>query len=380
MLNKIIMVFLLTLGISIVQAQEIELNPDHPDSYVVVKGDTLWDIAGRFLQEPWRWPEIWNVNPQIENPHLIYPGDVVTLKFEGGSPVLAVDRPGDETGMAGADTGGASQAVADRNVKLSPEIRAYPRGEAIQSIPIDVIRHLLSRPMVMSDDEMDDLPYVVSGHRGHLVSGKQDKVFARGLSSGSEGEDYSIYRKGHAYKNSKGKVLGYEFLHVADSKVLKYGDPSTMLITQSNREVLVGDRLVELSEKDINSDFIPKSPGNNVHGSIISAIDGVSEIGRYQTVVLDQGSDQGLEVGNVLGVYQSGEEIKDKILNEKSTGLNNTRLVKYLGQLKTKNEKVTLPEDLAGVVMVFRTFNRISYALVMEAYGPIKKYDTVKNL
>ena len=371
MLNKIILVLILLLGVISIHAQDIELKPDHPDSYVVVKGDTLWAISGRFLLEPWRWPEIWKANPQIADPNLIYPGDIVTLRYEDGAPILTVDR--------GAD-GVNATAGSGRNVKLSPQIREYSREDAISAIPIDIIRHLLSRPLVINEGDVDSWPYVVSGNDGHLIAGKSDIVFARGLSPDDGKGNYSIYRKGPAYE-SDGEVLGFEALHVADALVLQYGDPATLQITQSTREVLVGDRLVAQSEKDINSDFIPRSPDSNVQGSIISAVDGVSEIGQYQVVVVDRGASDGLEIGNVLGIYQSGEVVSDKIVNEKSGGgLNNTALIKYLGQFKTGKETIVLPDELSGVMMIFRTFDQVSYGLVMEAYGAIHIADTVKNL
>ena len=378
MFNKIIVVFLLTWAVSTVQAQEIQLNPDHPDSYVVVKGDTLWDISGRFLQEPWRWPEIWEINPQIENPHLIYPGDVVSLRFTAdGQPVLSVDRDSGDTGTM-EDTAAAAPMPANRNVKLSPEIREYTRDDAIHSIPVDAIRHMLSRPLILTDAEIEDLPYVVAG-KGHLLSGKFDRVFVRGMGNGNEGVDYSVYRKGDEYV-SNGELLGYEAIHIADVVVLEDGDPATIMVTDSKQEIRVGDRLVMQSEKEISSNFIPTTPQRNVNGSIIDAVNAVLEIGRYQVVVVDRGARDGVEIGNVLGIFQSGKVVQDKVINQKTTGLNDTRLMKYLGQFKHADEEVTLPEDLAGVMMVFRTFDRISYGLVMEAYAPMNVHDTVKNL
>lgn len=388
MLNKIILLAALCLAVSITQADTVKLNPDHPDSYVVVKGDTLWDIAGRFLQEPWRWPEIWKVNPQIENPHWIYPGDVVSLKFEGGSPVLSVDRTGEMTAggaaeSTGGETGAAMQAPtnrpADRTVKLTPRIRVHSRQEAIPSIPIEAIRQFLSRPLVVTKDEMDNWPYVLAGKQGHLIAGNGDRVFVRGLSEADGAKRYSIYRKGPAYK-SNGKVLGYEALHIADAIVVENGDPAEIKIVQSDQEVIEGDRLVAQSQKDVNSDFIPKPPDSKVTGSIISAIGGVYEIGRYQIVVLDRGESAGLKVGNVLGVYDKGPTIDDKIANKKTGGLDNTALMQYLGPFTRAKEKVKLPDDLSGVLMVFRTFDQLSYGIIMEAYGPMHIDDTVKNL
>ena len=384
MLNKIILLAALCLAVSITQADTVKLNPDHPDSYVVVKGDTLWSIAGRFLQEPWRWPEIWKVNPQIENPHWIYPGDVVSLKFEAGSPVLTVDHESEAgAGNAAETDGGASvamQAPADRNVKLSPRIREHAREEAIPSIPIEAIRQFLSRPLVVTEDEMKNWPYVLAGKRGHLIAGKGDRVYVRGLTGADSSKRYSIYRKGQAYK-SNGKVLGYEALHIADAVVVEDGDPAEIQIVQSDQEVMEGDRLIAQSEKDVNSDFIPKSPDTKVNGSIISAVGGVYAIGRYQIVVLDRGASDGLKVGNVLGVYEKGATIDDNVANETpSKGVDSTALMQYLGPLSKPSEKVKLPEDLSGVLMVFRTFEQLSYGIVMEAYGPMHLNDTVKNL
>ena len=370
MLNKIILVSILSLGAVCAQAQEVAVKPDHPDSYVVVKGDTLWAIAGRFLTEPWRWPQIWKANPQIADPNLIFPGDVVTLHYENGSPVLSVERGGS----------GTSEGSSARQVKLSPKVREYARENAIPAIPIDIIRHLLIRPLVIEEKEIENWPYVVSGNDGHMIAGKSDIVYVRGLTSGDKKGNYTIYRKGPAYK-SGGKVLGYEALHVADAVVVKYGDPATVRITQSTREILIGDRLVAQSEKDISSEFIPKSPNDSVQGSIISAVDGVSEIGRYQVVVVDRGSTDGLGIGNVLGIYDSGAVVSDPIVNEQSTGgLNNTALVKYLGPVKSQKEQVKLPNELSGVMMIFKVFDRVSYGLVMEAYGAIHIADAVKNL
>ena len=373
MLHKIILLAALCLAVSITQADTVKLNPNHPDSYVVVKGDTLWDIAGRFLQEPWRWPEIWKVNPQIENPHWIYPGDVVSLKFEGGQPVLSVTR--------GAATNAPQKVSAGQNrlVKLSPTIRETPREKAIPSIPIDVIRQFLARPLVVGAGEMDNWPYVLAGKDGHLIAGKDSEVYVRGLSDKDSSKRFSIYRKGPAYK-SRGKVLGYEGLHVADAVVIEDGDPAVVKIIQSDREVKAGDRLIATSEKDLTSDFIPQSPANSINGSIISAINGVFELGRYQIVVLDRGASDGLKVGNVLGIYNKSKPIEDKIKDERTGGLDNTRLMQYLGPFKGPVEKVQPPEDLSGVLMVFRTFNQLSYGIIMEAYGPIHINDAIKNL
>jgi hypothetical protein len=384
MLNKTVLkVAVLLLIISPLQADEIKLNPDQPDSYVVVKGDTLWDISAKFLQEPWRWPEIWEVNPQIADPHLIYPGDVVSLTYKDGVPTLTVDRDGNPAQQTRSSSG--------RTVKLSPEIRSSEHAEAISSIPVDVIQQFLVRPLVVTDSEMEDWPYIVSNYDKHLVAGKGSKVYVRGLSSGSTSQRFSVYRKGGAYKSGSGnsaRVLGYEALHVADAVIERDGDPATAVIVDSSREVMVGDRLLAQSESDVNTDFIPRSPSNSINGSVISVIDGVSEIGQYQVVVLDLGESDGIETGNVVGVYQAGEMISDRVeidedwrvRNRSEGAFDANEFANYLGKKKAAGEQVQLPEEYAAVVMVFRTFGKVSYGLVMEATAPIHLNDSVHNL
>jgi len=384
MLNKIIFTAaILTLTFSPLRADEIRLNPDQPGSYVVEKGDTLWDISSKFLQEPWRWPEIWKANPQIADPHLIYPGDVSSLSYVDGEPVLSVDRNGMPAAQRSRRSG--------RTVKLSPEVRSSVHAEAISSIPIDVIEQFLVRPLVVTDNEMDDWPYIVSSYDQHLVSGKGSRVYVRGLPSGVQAQRFAVYRKGPAYQSGTGKdriTLGYEALHVADAVIEQTGDPATAVIIESTREVLVGDRLVALSMTDINTDFIPRSPSGSVNGNVISVIDGVSEIGQYQVVVLDLGKSDGIEIGNIVGVYQSGEIISDRVnidrdwrVRDRSEGAFDAEALRdYLGRKQVAGEEIELPEEYAAVVMVFRTFGDISYGLVMEASAPIHLNDMVHNL
>ena len=396
MLHKILITLFLTVAVSAAQADTVQVNPDHPDQYTVQKGDTLWDIAGRFLTQPWRWPEIWKVNPQIENPHLIYPGDVVKLTYEGSSPVLTVDRG---TGVT------RRVQQQGRDVRLSPAIRSYTHDDAIPSIPIDVIREFLSKPLIVDKKELEGWPYVVSSYDQHLVGGTGNEIYVRGLPADSASKRFAIYRLGAPYKSDykhPGRVLGYEAIYVGEAAVTKSGDPATAIVLSSEREVLNGDRLVPHSNTEVESDFTPRAPDGAVSGSIISATDVLSEIGQYQIVVLDVGKEDGVEVGNVLGVFQSGQIVTDKIESGKSSkvageGTNplsnivgsvirtkedfdKTALVEFLGKPQSAGEKVHLPETYAGVLMVFRTFDQISYGLVMEAKSPIHLKDTVKNL
>ena len=306
MLNKILIscaILLLTIS---VRADELTINPDHPENYTVVKGDTLWDISARFLQQPWKWPEIWGVNPQIDNPHLIYPGDIVSLTYKDGQPVLNLQR-------------GTGQLVSGRNVKLSPSIRSTDNAEAIQTIPIDAIQQFLKRPIVLENNEIEQWPYVVSSYDEHLIATTGNTIYVRGIPEGSDVARYSIYRKGEPYvnpkknKEDKGEVLGYEAIYIGDATIKQNGDPASATITVVDREVMKGDRLLPQTDEEITSEFIPRPTSNEVAGNILSVVDGVAQIGQYQVVVLNLGTEQGIEAGNVLGVYQAGYVVQDNI-------------------------------------------------------------------
>jgi LysM domain-containing protein len=397
MLNKILISFAIFLLAISVNADELSINPDHPETYTVVKGDTLWDISARFLEQPWRWSEIWGVNPQIENPHLIYPGDIVSLSYQDGQPVLNVNR-------------GSGQVVSGRNVKLSPEIRSLDNAEAIPTIPLDAIQQFLERPIVLEENEMDQWPYVVSSYDEHLIASTGNTIYIRGIPEDSDAVRYSIYRKGSAYikpkkeSDDKEEILGYEAIYVGDATLLQKGDPASALVTVVDREILVGDRLISQSDEDISTEFFPGPAASEVEGNILSVVDGVSQIGQYQIVVLSLGEEQGIEAGNVLGVYQSGYVVQDKIgpnipevkeeKPERPADLSGTAgkisdafgeiidafTFDYFTNKQDKVEDITLPEEYVGIVMVFRTFNKVSYALVMETQGPVHVLDTVRNL
>ncbi|PCH61519.1 MAG: peptidoglycan-binding protein [Gammaproteobacteria bacterium] len=324
-------------------AQAIELNPDHPDRYEVVKDDTLWDISSKFLSNPWLWPEIWHVNPAIENPHLIYPGDIISLGFVDGKPVLSLER-----GRA--------------TVKLSPNKRTTAIDQAIPTIPVSIIKQFLIRPRVLNKEEIDSAAYIVASEDNRLVSGAGSKLYARQLDTSND-DLFSLYHIGDAYvdpsaKNKKDAILGYEAIHVADLKLVKEGDPSTLLITHSKREALKGDLVLPREDSSYDQNFIPRPPKADVQGQIIHVVDGVSRIGQYQIVVLNIGIEAGIEAGHVLTISQSGAVVRDVFKG---------------------NEKVTLPSEEVGTLMVFRPYEKVSYALIMKALRDIRLYDTVST-
>ncbi len=327
-------------------ADTVKLRADHPDKYTVKKGDTLWDISAKFLQSPWKWPEVWSYNPQIKNPHLIYPGDVVYLEYDAqGRPILRVSR-------------------GQPTVKLSPKVHASRVDTPISSIPLNAIEQFLGEPRVLSQREVDNAGYILAGKDARLMSGAGDRVYARGLIPGEDpNSTYAVLRIGKAYRNpgaKSGDILGYEALHVADAQVIDFGDPSTLIVKDSTRETLVGDRLVPKKASGLDQAFIPKPPETPIEGQIIAVIDGVSRVGQFQTVVLNRGEQDGLETGHVLAVFQAGKQVRDY-------------------NAKKRGEKVTLPDQRAGIVLVYRTFDQVSYALVMEAERDMAVYDKVEN-
>ena len=319
------------------------LNPSHPESHVVQRGDTLWDIAAMFLRDPWYWPEIWQINPQVENPHLIYPGDILSLAYrDDGTPFIQLER-----GLGGTD-------------RLSPRVRSEPLEQPIPTIPYETLRAFLSRPTVLDRDSMESLPYVLAHMDGLLSSFGRD-VYVRGTNA-APGEIFNLVHQGEALIDpDDDEVLGYEGIYVGQGRVRRSGDPATVLITDSARETSIGDYLITDEGVDpVN--FFPRAPGNAVEGRIVSVLDGVSLIGQYQVIVINRGTSDGIEPGHVLSIYRAGQEIRDDV---RKSGL--------------LADKVQLPDEHAGTTMVFRVFDRMSYALVMEATRDFRVLDIVRN-
>lgn len=341
MIRRIVLsLFFILLSLPIV-ANEVELNPDHPKRYTVVKGDTLWDISGMFLKFPWHWPDIWYVNPQIENPHLIYPGDELSLVYRDGRPVLELNR-------------------GKRDVKLSPQVRETMLDKPIPTIPLSAVGPFLSKPRVVGAEVLDNAPYVVASADERLISASGDYVYARGVEPDSS-DDFAVFRGGKVYTDpDTSEVLGYEAIYTADTSLVTEGDPAKMDITYSNREVQIGDRLLEIEDENYDLNFIPRSPKQQMDGRIISVFDGVSQVGQYQIVVLNLGNRDGLETGHVLSVWKAGETIPDQVTAD-------------------RKDVVTLPDEHAGEAMVFKIYDKVSFALVMKATKAIHLYDRVKS-
>jgi len=340
----------------------VELKANYPEKYTVVKGDTLWDISTRFLKSPWEWPQLWQFNPQVKNPHLIYPGDVLTIYFIDGKPAMQVQRGGKTVAtQAPAEEAPIPDEVRGKSystVKLSPRIREQSLEEAIPTIPLDAIKQFLSRPRVVTEDELDDAPYVVELADDHLASGSGYRIYARGIKASDAIGDYDLVRSGQTYRDpDTGEILGYEAVYLGEARLQRNGDPSTLEVTSANREILRGDRLLPRGSDLFLTSYMPHAPENKMEGRIISVFDGVAQIGQYQVVVLNLGRQEDADVGQVLAIYQHGREAKDIV----------------------EGGTVMLPDERAGEAMVFRVFERVSYALVMRAIRPIHILDSVTN-
>jgi hypothetical protein len=339
------------------------IKSDSPASYTVRKGDTLWDIAGMFLDDPWRWPEIWQVNRQIENPHLIFPGDNIRLVDTPEGPRVRVQR-----GL--------------RVVKLSPRVRVEPLDRAIPTVRVDAIAPFLTRPFVLDQDQIEAAPYVVHFVDEHIVGGTGDYVYVRSIEDEVFSE-FEIVRPGDAYRDAAtGELLGYAAKFVAQGRLARPGDPAKLLLTQSRSEVAVGDRALPSAEERTLTNFFPKPAPANLRGNIISVLDGVSQIGQFNVVVLDRGSADGVARGDVMRIYRSPRQIRDPIAGSRwhfiAPGPFHEDQAPPL--VARPLARVTLPSEESGVLMVFRTFARVSFALVMRAHRPIHLYDTVRSV
>ena len=338
--------FVLLLGlisISSALSDTITIRPDAPEKYVVVKGDTLWDISERFLDNPWLWPEVWQLNPEIANPHLIYPGDIIFLTYDqNGRPILTVQR--------GRPT-----------MKMSPTARASRIDKAIPTIPVDAIHQFLTRGGILTKEEYEKAPYIVAFQDDRIVAATTDTAYVRGLDKNIPSNLYSIVRLGKAYRDPENdnKILGYETIEVGSAELEMLDDPSTLTITGVNREVLAGDRVFPSSDKDALESYYPHAPKKHIEGQIIAVLDGVSRIGQFHVVAINKGENVGIERGHVFSVMQSGRQVRDIYSEE--------------------NDNVVLPDTEAGHILIFRTFENLSYGLVMRALRDIRLFDKIQT-
>ena len=366
-----------------------DVQADAPAEYTVVKGDTLWGIAGRFLKEPFKWPLIWQMNrDQIKDPHWIYPGDIIRLDRSGAYPQLSL-------------VGGGDQAVAaGRVIRLEPRTRIEPLATAVPSIPGSAIGPFLTQPLVIDSGGLDRSPRIVATMEERVVVGAGDTAYVNGMTS-KEGVNWQIYRTGTELKDpDTGEILGYEAVYLGDARVKRFGAPSTVEITKARQEINRGDRLIPAREVVFPS-YVPRAPDKPIDGAIMSVQGGVSDFAQYAIVTINRGSRDGIEVGHVLASFRRGDiagrsgrtfvmgdltgswgfrgmSVKPNpvvpanpaTLESDSTGG---------GSVDAPESSIQLPDERSGLLFVFRTFEKLSYAMVMKAVRPISVGDRVRT-
>ncbi|MCA1773043.1 MAG: LysM peptidoglycan-binding domain-containing protein [Halomonas sp.] len=328
----------LTLLISLDVSAWERVRDSAPERYTVVEGDTLWRIAGRFLHAPWQWPDLCQVNPAIRNPHLIYPGDVLTLGDCQGAPCLSLSR-------------------GQRVVTLSPKMRAVPRREAIAPIDANIIRPFLrDHRIVEGDPAADAMAYVVAGNQGRLISGAGDSLYVRGQVPRQA--DVGIYRPADTYTAGDGTALGTELIKIGEARYLRAEEDITQLrVNSANQEIRNNDLVLPLEPPRLDNDMVPRAPRNALSGALIGVPGGVRFIGRLQVVTIDLGTLDGVQAGHVFQIAQQGKVINDP----------------------RSQAPLTLPSEAAGTLMVFSPYDRVSYALVMEASRVLEVGDLVRT-
>ncbi|MEE4293917.1 MAG: LysM domain-containing protein [Xanthomonadales bacterium] len=363
-------------------AQDVAVRSDHPDEYVVVKGDTLWDISGRFLEKPWQWPAIWQANPQIENPHLIYPGDIISLVYVDGMPQLRLKRGGDN--------------------KLSPTVRVSDRDDAIKAIPFERIEPFLRNMHVVSPEDFEGLPYIVANTEERLTATYSDVTYGRGLDA-QVGQEYIVARLTNIYDDmGDGQIrrvlpkdgwvqvpnvwdrqedmyntvspwnkrpknpVGYELAEVSRVRVQQSGEISVLEIIRDRTEVKPGDFILPWGDPGYETTFYPHAMDSVPEGLRILATSGQKTgVGQWQLVSINGGSSDGIEAGHVFAAFRAGDVVDDT--------------VGYRRGSFAKDAEVRLPEVYDGMVMVFRTFDHISYGIALSGTRVVKEFDMLRH-
>jgi hypothetical protein len=327
------------------------VNATAPMHYTVKRGDTLWGIASMYLKDPWLWPEVWVINPQIPNPHLIYPGDQLALAYGAdGRPSVRVEQAGE--------------------VRLDPRLRSTPLANAIPTIPYSSISAFLGRPSVISEEDVKHAPYVLGFRDMHQAAGSNQTVYIRNLSAVENSRYAIVHIAGPLRDPDDNKLLGYEAIYTATALVERPGEPTKALLIDPARETLAGDRLLSAENTETPVTFTPHAPASKVRGRIIDRVAGTDLIGLYDVVVLNRGSAQGLDVGAVLAIDMEGDVVPDIYRGGRNIG--------STGSI-TFAPKVKLPNERNGTLLVFKTYQRVSYALVVGADDYIQVGDVVHN-
>lgn len=333
-------------ALSPVTADELRMQDNAPDRYVVVKGDTLWDISGKFLKDPWKWPQIWNMNKEeVKNPHWIYPGDVIVLDTSSGSPRLR---------LLGNDKNDGMRA----NMKLDPRIRITQfEPQAAPAIPARAIESFLAKPLVVDEQAFKAAPRIALSPDDRVTMSTGDQAFAVGV-AGSPGDQWQIFHGGKELRDpDTNELLGYEVTYAGEAVTKKVGDVSTLMVSKVVQEVSVGDRLLPKPRREYIN-YVPHVPDADINGKVVSTYGGVNDAGPYTTIVINKGARDGLALGHVLFTYKAPRQI--------------------LQESKADNGRMTPPEK-SGNLFIYRVFPKLAYGLVLNSTVPINLLDIVRK-
>jgi len=333
------------------------VRADAPDTYIVKKGDTLWDISGKYLKDPWRWKQIWAVNPQVKNPHWIYPGDRLILCNIKGRTVVGVDQGDGCVGVA-RRMDPSIDSVENNVVKLSPQIHVEGLNAAVPAIPLKDIKSWLVDGTVVSEDTLNKSPYVLATNERHVVAAAGEPVYVRGGRL-VVGDSYGVYRQGAPFIDPETKeILGTEARLVARGTATAVDDNvSTVELTETvQQEVREGDKVMPEQVVQDPGIFYPTNAENVASGRLLRVMDGIDQASTNSTIAINRGERDGVQPGQVFAIYRRGALVVDS----------------------HDGKQVRLPSERSGLAMVFRSFKKMSYALVLEAHGSIKVGDELR--
>ncbi len=349
-----------------VLADVLKLRDNAPSTYVVKKGDTLWDISGMYLDQPWLWPQLWQINPQVDNPHLIYPGDVLTLTFDSeGRPLLSVNK---------------------KAIKLTPQNRiTHKNPDAISTLPLGIIRPFLTYDQALSQEEIDALPYILGSNRASKSAADTNILYVNDVLL--EGASYAIYRPGRPYIDlDTGETLGYETKLIATARAFRGGSaasessafvPASLKVLDIKREIRQGDKVIPAYDsQSLPAQFMMTQPLQPVEGKIIATASNLREFSKMDIVVLNRGQ-QDLKAGHMLGIYRQSPSVVDgrngPVYVEDATKLQ--KVMRDVG-----GDVIAMPKEKVGEMMVFKTSEKVSFAIVTQTLNPVRVGDTIGNL
>ena len=336
---RIISALFLAVTAACVSAEPLNLVDNPPDRHIVVPGDTLWGISGKFLKEPWRWPEIWRMNKaEIKNPHRIYPGDIILLDTTGGDPRLRIAKP--------------------VNAKLQPKVYSQAVQQVIPSIPPNVIEPFISQPLVIEPGAHDGLARIIATQEDRMMVGTGDEAFVTGIPDASV-ENWNIFRPGKPLKDPEtGSIIAHEAFFLGNARLLKPGEPASIRITRAKEEITRGDRLLPAPPPNIIA-YAPHRPEQQVSARVMSIYGGVNEGGTNSVVSLNRGSNSGLEVGHVLALYR--------------------KRVSIAIDTDGRRTQTPIPDERYALAFVFRVFDQVAYALIVDSSKSVIVGNVARN-